>query len=144
LSLFTPTSSRSSAASSAPRSVDYRDLQAGDCLTGSDLSLGSGSPFPATLNVVPCTQQHVAEVFLAATPWPLAMAYPGDIAVGNLGRDRCESAFPVYHGINADQSPLTITYVVPDSDTWSVNDRTLICIAYSGGLMDHSIKGSQQ
>ena len=155
------TSSGSSATSSASTSappplaveyVDYYGLQTGNCLTGSDLRLSSSNSWPDEFNVVPCTQPHLAEVFFAADPWPLTMAYPGDATLDNVAQNRCDSAFAAYDGISVDQSTLTVTDGYPDSDTWSTNDdRFLLCIAYDsttqypdGAPSDHSIKGSQQ
>jgi hypothetical protein len=106
---------------------------------------------PETFSVVPCTQQHIGEVFFAAAIWPATMAYPGDDAVSNLGTSRCESAFAAYDGVSAGQSAISYMFSAPDSANWSADDRTIVCIAYHstddypyGAPSDHSIKGSRQ
>jgi hypothetical protein len=49
-----------------------------DCLTGSDLGLGTGGTWPDLVTVMPCTQRHTAEVFFAENAWPQSMAYSGN------------------------------------------------------------------
>jgi hypothetical protein len=160
--LSTSTSSKSSPSSaSSPRpassppsrlqlSVDQ--LKAGDCLTGSDLGLGTDSPWPDSVAVVPCTQQHIAEVFFASNAWPQSQAYPGDNAINSQADDRCNSAFTTYDGTTSDNSAFSYDFVDPSgADDWASGDRWLVCVAYSptsqypgGAPVNYSIKGSQQ
>jgi hypothetical protein len=66
--------------SSNPTASQVSDgqLRSGDCLTGSNLGLGTNSDWPDTVAVVPCTHWHIGEVFFAGNAWPQSMAYPGD------------------------------------------------------------------
>jgi DivIVA domain-containing protein len=153
------TSLRSSARSQAPTSplstsappqLTVDQLQPGDCLRGSDIGLGTDSAWPSLVTAVPCTQQHVAEVFFAGNAWPQSLAaYPGDDAVNNTADDRCDAAFAAYDGTTPDESAFTYDFITPDSSTWPDGDRSLICVAHEstsqypdGAAVNYSIKGS--
>jgi DivIVA domain-containing protein len=145
-------SSSPSLSSPAASAVAEDGLQAGDCLTGSDLGLGTTNPWPDTFTVVPCTRPHVAEVFFAADAWPLSMgSYPGDSKIDNEADARCSAAFRAYDGTDSSDSALSYDYIDPDSYSWPPGDRRLVCIAYNstsqypdGAPVDYSIKGSGQ
>lgn len=154
-----PASSPSSPSSPRPASsppsglqVEVDQLKAGDCLTGSDLGLGTDSVWPDSVTVVPCTQQHIAEVFFAGNAWPQSQAYPGDNALNNQAVDRCNTAFAAYDGITSDNSVFSYDYLDPSgADDWASGDRWLVCVAYNstaqdpgGAPVDYSIKGSNQ
>jgi Septum formation len=125
-------------------------LKAGDCLTGSGLGLGTDSPWPDSVTAVPCTQQHIAEVFFAGDAWPQSQAYPGDNAINNQGDDRCNTAFVAYDGTASDNSAFSYDFLDPSgADDWASGDRWLVCVAYSptaqdpgGASVAYSIKGS--
>jgi hypothetical protein len=127
-------------------------LKTGDCLTGSDLGLGTDSSWPDFVTAVPCTQQHIAEVFFAGNAWPQSRAYPGDNAINNQADDRCNAAFAAYDGTTFDNSAFSYDILDPSGgDDWASGDRWLVCVAYSptaqdpgGAPVDHSIKGSNQ
>jgi Septum formation len=147
------TSSPSKSATSLGFPSAYDGLQAGYCLVGSDLGLGTGDPLPDVFTVVPCTQQHIAEVFFADNLWPSSPAYryPGDSRVLSQAEARCDSAFRAYDGTYSSLSSFSYDYSNPDSTTWSGGDRLVVCIAYEstgqypgGAPVDYSIKGSQQ
>lgn len=150
----TPTASLSSPASPAPSTfqASWDELQAEDCLTGSDLGLNTSNTWPDLVTVVPCPQRHIGEVFFAGNAWPRSQAYPGDNARNSEAVDRCNTAFTAYDGITNDNSAFTYTYIEPSgADDWASGDRWLVCVAYSptsqypgGAPMDYSIKGSQQ
>ncbi len=141
-----------SLSSPATSEVVEDGLQAGDCLTGSGLGLGTTSPWPETFTVVPCTRPHVAEVFFAADAWPLSMeSYPGDSKIDNEAAARCDAAFLAYDGTGYPDSALSYDYIDPDAYSWPPGDRRLVCIAYNstsqypgGAPVDYSIKGSDQ
>lgn len=144
-----PTSARST---SAPPQLTEDQLHPGDCLRGSNLGLGTDSTWPSLVTAVPCTQQHVAEVFFAGNAWPQSLAaYPGDDAVNNTADDRCDIAFAAYDGTASDESSFTYDFLIPDSSTWPDGDRSLVCVAYKstsqypgGAAVNYSIKGSGQ
>jgi DivIVA domain-containing protein len=147
-------STASSPSQSAPSTFQASsdELQAGDCLTGSDLGLGTDSTWPDSVTVVPCTRQHTAEVFFAGNAWPQSMAYPGDDAISNTADNRCETAFDTYDGVvTSDDSIFTYDEIIPDSGTWPDGDRWLVCVAYQetprypgGAPVEYSIKDSHQ
>lgn len=142
--------STSALSTSAPPQLTVDQLQPGDCLRGSDMGLGTGSTWPDLVTAVPCTQQHIAEVFFAGNAWPQSLAaYPGDDAVKNTADDRCNTAFAAYDGATPDESAFTYDSIAPDSSTWPDGDRSLVCIAYKptsqypgGAAVNYSIKGS--
>jgi len=160
--LSTSTSSRPSPRSaSSPRSapsspstqqLSAEQLQPGDCLTGSDLSLDTNNPWPDLVTVVPCTQQHIAEVFFSGNAWPQSRVFPGQNAVDSQADYRCRAAFTAYDGTSNDNSAFSYDYVDPTgTDDWASGDRSLLCVAfettpqYPGGApVNYSIKGSQQ
>jgi hypothetical protein len=149
-------SSTSPSASSSPRpssptssslQVTYPELQAGDCLQGPGLNLGTSDPWPDYFNVVSCTQQHIAEVFFADNAWPSSRAYPGDNELASQADARCKIAFHTYDGIYNSQSVFSYDYASPDSISWADGDRWVVCIAYrypGGAPVNYSIKGSRQ
>ena len=102
--------------------------------------------------MVPCTQEHIAEVFFAGNSWPQSQAYPGKSAIDSRADDRCNTAFTTYDGISWDNSAFTYDIVVPGAgDDWAPGDRSIACVAYEstsqypgGAPMYYSIKGSKQ
>ena len=142
--------STSALSTSAPPQLTVDQLQPGDCLRGPDMGLDTDSTWPDLVTAVPCTQQHIAEVFFAGNAWPQSLAaYPGDDAVNNTADDRCDTAFAAYDGVTPDESAFTYDSIAPDSSTWPDGDRSLICVAYKptsqypGGVaVNYSIKGN--
>jgi hypothetical protein len=126
-------------------------LRTGDCLTGSDMGLGTGNPWPYLVAAVPCSGPHLAEVFFAGNAWPKSLAaYPGDNAISDQGFERCTSAFSAYDGIESTASDISFDYVDPSGgDDWASGDRWLVCVAYQDHgrgpvMVDYSIKGSHR
>jgi hypothetical protein len=62
---------------SSTRRLTDKQLRSGYCVRGSNLGLDTNGPWPRVVTVVPCTQQHLAEVFFAGNVWPQSLAYPG-------------------------------------------------------------------
>jgi hypothetical protein len=134
------------AAPSLTGHVNYWQLQAGDCLTGSNLGLGTGSTWPSFVATAPCAGRHLGEVFFSGNAWPQSMPYPGDNTVYNQDWARCLSAFDGYDGADNSDSIFSIDTVdpTPRSD-WDSGDRQLVCIAYEPGVpVDYSIRGSNR
>jgi Septum formation len=131
--------------SSKTHELTEPQLVAGDCLTGSNMGLGTNSAWPYSVSAVPCTQQHIAEVFFAGNPWPASLTtYPGNGAVNSTIDATCSSAFATYVGINPELSMYTYDEVGPQGD-WASGDREVVCVAYEPGTpLRHSIKGSHQ
>jgi hypothetical protein len=142
-----------SSVSSNPTASQLSDgqLRAGDCLTGSNLSLGTNSDWPDTVAAVPCTHWHIGEVFFAGNAWPQSMAYPGDDKVDSQSQARCDAAFLKYDGTAYPDSMYNYDYIDPDNTTWPADDRWLVCVAYDatsaqpdGAPVNYSIKGSSR
>lgn len=138
--------------SSSASQVTEDQLRSGDCLTGADLGLGTSSSWPDSVTVVPCTKQHIAEVFFSGNAWSQSQAYAGDNTVEYQADDRCTIAFIAYDGTTPDNSMFTYDYVEPvPADDWASGDRWLVCVAYDstsqypgGAPVDYSIKGSNR
>jgi hypothetical protein len=133
--------------SSSGRQLTVDQLQAGDCLTGSNLGLGTSSPWPDQVTAVPCTQLHLAEVFFAGNAWPQSPTkYPGTNAIKHQSDDRCNLAFGAYDGAPDSFSIFTFDEIVPTpASDWASGDRRLVCLAYSGTTsVNFSIKRSFQ
>jgi hypothetical protein len=127
-------------------------LRPGDCLAGSNMDLGSSTPWPEYVTRVPCTKRHEAEVFFAGNIWPQSLAFPGKGAIDSQSDARSAEAFAAYDGIDASQSAFTYSEIVPDSSSWASGYRSLVGVAYessssgpSGGApVNYSIKGSKK
>src|SRR5215469_10212349 len=119
------------------RQLTMNQLQAGDCLVGANLGLGTDNPWPYTVTTVPCTQGHIAEVIFAGSPLPEAPAtYPADTSVNGT----CSRAFATYDGIDEWQSVFRVQDVGLGGE-----GNEAICVADLGGAtLRHSIKGSRR
>jgi Septum formation len=130
---------------SSARRLTERQLRSGDCVRGSNLGLDTNGPWPGVVTVVPCTQQHLAEVFFAGNVWPQSLAYPGDGKVNRQANKRCDAALDVYVG-RPQHDPVTFTdrAVLPGNAAWLSGDRLVLCAAYEANFqpVNYSIKGS--
>jgi Septum formation len=112
----------------------YEQLQAGDCLTGSELVSalsGQEAPWPQYVEAVPCNDPHVAEVYYVnESYWQQDESFPGDDVVNKEGKALCDSAFKSYIGAAADQSIYTSNSNNPSSASWAQGDRSVQCVAY--------------
>jgi hypothetical protein len=115
--------------------LTYGQLRAGDCVTGSNLPLGTDNSWPEWAKVVPCIQPHRGEVFFAGNAWPQSpTAYPGDDAISSRGNARCASAFQAYDGEDLSVSALSFYFAAPYGQSdWGSGDRSLLCVAYFWG-----------
>lgn len=132
-----------------PQQLTEDQLQPGDCLTGSNIGLGTASAWPETVAVVPCTERHVAEVYYAGYPWPgvASMPYPGDQAVFKVEDERCIAAFKTYDGIDPSLSFYLYDEVGPTpASSWDAGNREVLCVAHPSGnlVLRHSFKGTRQ
>ena len=120
------------------------ELRPGDCLTGSNLGLGTGRTWPYMVAAVRCTDQHLAEVVFSGNAWPQSPApYPGDYEISDEGYARCLIAYRAYVGIGITGSSFQIDMIAPSGgDDWASGDRHLVCMAYQPGVpVNYSIKG---
>jgi hypothetical protein len=110
-------------ASGAPTSsgpVSLGDIRVGDCTK--TLPLGTHI---VTLNVVPCAQPHLGEVFLTYD-FPSG-GYPGEVEVTRESRGRCQEALPAYVGASPGETGYNIVYVKPSASSWARGRRHVIC-----------------
>lgn len=116
------------------RNLGYDQLQAGDCVTGSNLArilLVSNFTWPDSVEAVLCTQPHVAEVYFANDSyWKQAASYPGNDSVDSTGNAVCGSKFNSYVGISYNNSLYSYAYIDPSSASWAGGDRSMLCVAY--------------
>ena len=140
-----------SSSSSPPpsRELGYYQLAKGDCLRGSNLRLSSLRIWPESVQVVPCSAQHVGEVYFAGNAWPQSQPFPGGAAIGNDAVTRCDRAFVSYVGVPYTSTPYQYADVSPSARTWAAGDRRVLCVAYrptathvNGQALDKSIKGT--
>jgi|GEM_PF-862421 len=135
-------SSSSAPTASSVRQLTVDQLRPGDCLRASNMGLGTGSAWPDLVTAVPCSQQHLAEVFFAGNIWPQSMAYPGDDTLSNQSYDRCQNALTAYVGSIKYLGTFTFDFIAPDRTTWPSGDRSVQCVAYTYTLqsVNYSIK----
>jgi hypothetical protein len=146
--------SQPAAPSSATSQLAWGQLAPGDCLAGSNMALGVGTPWPDLVTPVACTQPHEAEVFYAGSIYPNPPAYPGETAVDNQAVARCTASFAAYDGTDYQASAFSYADVLDDaSAAWSSGGNYVACVAYepssAGGPsgatpVNYSIKGSKK
>ncbi len=149
------TAAASTPAASTPtgKQLSWDQLRPGDCLAGSNMGLGAGTPWPDSVTQVACTQSHEAEVFYAGSIYPHPPAYPGEKAVDDQASARCAASFAAYDGGAYTESVFSYTYVLDDTSAdWSSGGNYVACVAYeptsSGGVsgatpVSYSIKGTE-
>jgi|SRR5215469_7100223 len=126
------------------RQLTEQQLRPGDCLTGSNLDLGSNS-LPYTVTAVPCNQPHRAEIFFAGNLWIASLAtYPGDLTVSSVGEEQCALVLPAYARDSA--AMITYDWITPfGSSDWASGDREVVCVAYEQGVwLRNSLKVSRR
>jgi hypothetical protein len=139
-----------SGATPAVRHLLLSQLRNGDCLTGTNMGLGSDNPWPTLTTAVPCGQQHLAEVFFADNAY-WAGQYPGDTVITGKADAQCERVFTAYVGVADAASKYTMDDVFPDATDWSNGERELVCVAYQpasgpagAAPVAGSVKGADQ
>jgi hypothetical protein len=145
----TPRSSSAASATPTVGQLVWTQLQAGDCLTGSNLELNVASPWPARVQAVPCGQKHIGEVYYASNYWPASLAYPGDQASSQQAYSECKKLFGSYIGIPYSQSVFGYAAIFPGRADWDSYVRKMVCVAYeptnkypAGAPLYASIRGS--
>jgi hypothetical protein len=108
-------------------SIDALELAVGDCiqLPGAEVVEFS------SVEGIPCTQAHDAEVFaLADHPATAAAPYPGEDAITRWSVDACYARFAGYVGRTYEEAEeLDFTFFTPTAAGWSdEGDRTIQCL----------------
>ena len=136
-------SSTTSSLSSTRRLADGQ-LRPGDCVRGSNLGLDTDGPWPGVVTVVPCAEEHLAEVFFAGNVWPQSLAYPGGNEVSRQANSRCDTALDAYARHPDRLVTFTDRAIYPGRAVWSSGDRLVLCVAYKANYqsLDYSIRES--
>ena len=148
-----PAATTPAASTPAASQLTWDQLQPGDCLAGSNMGLGAGTPWPDSVTQVACTQPHEAEVFYAGSIYPHTPAYPGEKAVDSQAVARCTASFATYDGASESESLFSFAYIVDDASAdWSSGGNYVACVAFEPSSSDgpsgatpvnSSIKGSK-
>ena len=97
------------------------------------------------VDVVDCETPHEEEVIARlAHPADRQAAFPGDEALIEHADDACLDEFEGWVGRPYDESALQLGYVWPQSRSWAVGERTIICIAAlpGGEQLVGTVRGS--
>jgi len=118
----TTTTTATATTSSAPaaRTVNWFDLDAGDCLADPP----PVDPTVITVAVVDCTSPHRAEVYLRA---PLAV----NTAVTDVAGRKCNEGFTEYTGEPVGSGTFGVTYLVDSNQNRTASNpdpSTVICL----------------
>jgi hypothetical protein len=132
-----------SSVSSTHRLADGQ-LRPGDCVRGSNLGLDTDGLWPRVVTVVPCAEEHLAEVFFAGNVWPQSLAYPGSNEVSRQANNRCDTALDAYARRPDRLVTFTDRAIYPGRTVWSSGDRRVLCVAYKANYqsVDYSIRES--
>ncbi len=116
------------------------DLRVGDCWNMKDPS----ADVVDNVTARPCGESHKYEVFYVGSV--SEGAYPTEDAFSTWVEGACVPAFGTYVGKAYADSVLDISWLYPNSDSWSAGDRTVECSAYNPNDdgMTASVKGSAQ
>lgn len=78
--------------------------------------------------VVPCDLPHSAEAVAAVILTP--GKFPGDRAVEDAARQRCDKEFASYVGVSVYDTELDADFYYPVREAWEDGDRTVVCVAW--------------
>lgn len=118
-----PSTTASSSAAVAPRTVKWIELQPGDCLTAPPPT----DPAVVSVTVVDCASPHLSEAFLRA-------AAPVNAAVDGTADAECETGFAAYTGTPSAGSGYVIAYLIDSEQDRTDNNpypSTVICLLQS-------------
>jgi hypothetical protein len=138
LSSTTPEPSPADSTSpAAGRQVYWENLQPGMCgsVDYSDLE---------HFFVVACSAEHEEEV-MSRGSLAGSKEYPGDDAVFDAARAKCEPAFASYVGLRWDASLLDVDFLTAFEGTWKAGKVTLICLVLDpGNTLTGSLRGAHR
>lgn len=109
-------------------SVTATDLRVGDCPSSLPERVTT------TLQLVPCSQPHRAEVY---STFPLAgSSFPGDAEVARFGEGGCVDRLPAFVG-PARVDAFDVYFLHPTDQSWRLGDRKVHCLltAPDGGIL---------
>lgn len=134
--------------------VTLGSLTPGACFSGWDPSVDTGTPKEAPVRVIDCAQPHESEYmfwtrYLSGVSVPTDLfgpgLYPGLAELEADAAVRCSIGFADYVGIDASQSVLRLSFVVPDEIEWDKGALETPCIAtFPNGPATGSVRGTQR
>lgn len=116
--------------------VDAVDLAVGMCILDE-----STATTVTSVEVVPCTAQHDAEVY--ATILLADGPFPGADAISGSAVDQCAVQFANFVGVAFANSALTYEFYAPSETTWGAGDREVLCLVRDpAGPVTGSLEGA--
>lgn len=100
--------------------VSVFDLEVGDCWTGATDDV-------LEVEVMPCDQPHVFEVYTLVDYTDGGDEYPGETAIQGFSESVCLDAFSAYVGTDYETSEFFYFPLVPSESTWAAGDREVVC-----------------
>ncbi len=117
--------------------VDVFELAEGDCFDE------PGRGVVATIEVVPCEDEHDHEVYAVAPLGAAADTYPGDDAVIDRAVDACREEFDRFVGLAYESSVLDFRFLHPTVESWADGDRDVVCFVFDqNGPVTGSLAGA--
>lgn len=125
----------------ACQSSSVLDLKVGDCVMLPDESEA------VTMERVPCSDSHEAEVFKLADTDPVGAdaPFPGGEALAAQAEAACVDSFESYVGAPYVTSSLDVTWLLPTEGSWGEGDRQIVCLvnAMDAQPLNSSVKDSK-
>ncbi len=85
-----------------------------------------------SVEAIPCTSAHDAEVYANFDIPPATGAFPGEAKVSELADNGCIQRFPAFVGKSYLDSELFFTWLAPTAETWAEGDRVVTCAVMTG------------
>ncbi|GII97686.1 putative regulator of septum formation [Sediminihabitans luteus] len=129
----------SSGTVTAASDADVFSLRVGDCLDTT--KVGDDTEQLTSLPVVPCADEHDAEIY-AETTLPEG-DWPGEDAVAATADEFCHGEYADFVGLDYDSSKLEYWPLTPVKEGWnSIDDRLVQCVLQSAEAVTGSLEGS--
>ncbi len=123
-----------------PMTLTFESLRVGDCFD----VLNPDDPSLISLQGIPCSDEHVFEVFFVGD-MPDG-AFPGDEAIFTFANENCLPAFEEYVGVAFDQSAWFATPLGPGEADWENGIQRVTCQLHNDGAtpVTGSARGSNE
>ncbi|WP_129663213.1 septum formation family protein [Phytoactinopolyspora endophytica] len=116
------------------------NIQIGDCI-GSFESDDDG--MVETVDMFPCDQEYEQQIFLITEI--AGDELPDDDTLEQQVVDECVPAFEEFVGSEYSDTSLRINYLSPSPESWSDDDRDIVCTAYDPeGAVTGTLEGSER
>lgn len=120
-----------------PAVLAFSAADEGACV---DLDEGGGR---SQVVIVECADPHDAELYEVTTiEGDDTSEFPGGEALLGQARADCDRTFTDYVGRSYAESSLDVVFLVPTPETWSVGDRSILCLVEDpSGRLVGSVRG---